>query len=208
MGTEGTSQANAKITIGAKADQAVQCSGCQKEVLADQYYTYKGKKGQSVFLCETCRAGIETAYQEETRNPNIAMAAIFGVLASIVSGAAWFLFTVLTGYQIGYVAIGVGFVIGYAVIWASGKKRGLSLQILSTVITTATLLISGYLLELYYIRKYLLEHKADFPNYNGQWVFVSPFHPEVLQDMFSPMGLLIWAIGIYFAYSLPKARTL
>ncbi len=199
---------NIEIKIGAKANQVVKCSGCQKEVATGQYYTYKGKKGESVFLCEACREVTEKAFKEETQNPNMVMAAIVGVSAAIVAGVAWFLVSVLSGYQIGYVAIGVGFIIGYAVIWGSGKKRGASLQMLSAGITVVTLLSSEYATALYYLRKYLLEHKAEFPGYNGQLFFVSPFNPGVLKMMFSPIGVLIWAIGIYFAYSLPKARSL
>lgn len=202
------SKDNMEIKIGAKADQIVKCSGCQKEVPTSQCYTYKGKKGESVFLCEVCREATEKAFKAETQNPNMVMAAILGVLAAIIAGVAWFLLSVLTGYQIGYVAIGVGFIIGYAVIWGAGKKRGASLQMLSAAITVVTLLISQYVIVLYYLRKYLLEHKAEFSGYNGQWIFVSPFNPDVLKGMFSPMGVLIWAIGIYFAYSLPKARSI
>ena len=67
---------------------------------------------------------------------------------------------------------------------------------------------SQYIIVLYYFRKYLLEHKAEFPGYNGEWFLVSPLNPDVLKAMFSPIGVLIWAVGIYFAYSLPKTRSL
>ena len=208
MAEKNTGKDNMEIKIGAKADQVVKCSGCQKEVSAGQCYTYKGKKGESIFLCEACKEATEKTFKEETQNPNMPMATICGMLAAVIAGAAWFLLTILTKYQVGYVAIGMGFIIGYAVIWGAGKKRGVSLQILSGAITLVTLLVSQYVLELYYIRKYLLEQKAEFPGYNGQWIFVSPFSPEVLKDMFSPIGIFIWAIGIYFAYSLPKARSI
>lgn len=208
MAGKDDSKDNMQIKVGAKVDQLVKCSGCQKEVSTGQCYTYKGKKGESIFLCEACRAVTEKAFNEETQNPNMAMASILGLLAAVIAGFAWFLLTVLTKYQIGYVAIGVGFIIAYAVMWGAGQKRGVSLQILSAVITIVTLLISQYVIVLYYFRQYLLTHKADFPDYNGQWFFVSPFHPDVLSGMFSPMGLLIWAIGIYFAYSVPKPRSI
>ena len=208
MAEKDSGKENLDIKIGAKSDQLVKCSGCQKEVSTGQCYTYKGKKGESIFLCETCREATEKAFKAETENPNMMMAAVMGGAASIVAGILWFLLSVLTGYQIGYVAIGVGFLIGYAVIWGSGKKRGASLQILSSGITVLTLLVSQYAIAIYYLRKYLLDHKADFPGYNGQLFLVSPFDPDMLRNMFSPMGLVIWAVGIYFAYSLPKARTI
>ncbi|MBM3250381.1 MAG: hypothetical protein FJZ09_06035 [Candidatus Omnitrophica bacterium] len=208
MAEQGKEKDDFQIKIGAKADESVNCGQCQGQFPAAQRYAYKGKKGQTVYLCEKCHEAAEKAFREETQNPNLAKAAVVGSLAALAAGVAWYLFSVLTGYQIGYVAIGVGFLIGHAVIWGSGKKRGPSLQIISAVITVVTLLVSQYFLVLFYLREYLLEHSAEFPGYNGQWLFVSPFEPDVLKAMFSPIGLIIWGVGIYFAYSLPKARSI
>lgn len=208
MEEKGNGKESLQIKIGAKEDEVVSCGECQAQVAASKCYTYKGKKGQTVYLCESCREAAEKAFREETQNPNMLMAGVLGCIAALIAGVAWFLLTILTGYQIGYVAIGVGFIIGYAVIWGAGKKRGVPLQIMSAAITIITLIISQYIIVLCYARKYILEHKAEFPGYNGEWAFVSPFHPDVLKSMFSPMGLLIWGIGIYFAYSLPKARSI
>lgn len=200
---------NFQIKIGEKKDELVNCGQCQGQFSAAQCYTFKGKKkGETVYLCEKCHEVVEKAFREETQNPNMAMAMVLGGMAAIIAGVAWYYLSVLTGYQIGYVAIGVGFIIGRAVIWGSGKKRGSSLQIMGAVITILTLLVSQYFTVLYYGRKYLLEHKTEYPGYNGQMFFVSPFAPDFMQSMFSPMGLLIWGIGIYFAYSLPKARSI
>lgn len=208
MAEKSNKKENFQIKIGAKADELVICGQCQGQFTAVQCYTYKGKKGQTVYLCEKCRAVAEKAFKEETQNPNMALAVVLGGIAALIAGVAWYLLTVSTGYQIGYVAIGVGFIIGHAVIWGSGKKRGPSLQIMSAAITVLTLLVSQYFIVLYYARKYLLEHRAEFPGYNGQWFLISPFNSEVIKSMFSPIGLLIWGIGIYFAYSLPKARSI
>lgn len=199
---------NHDIKIGSKANENVTCSQCAKQVLGNQAYTYKNKENKSIFLCESCREGVEKALQEETKDPNIAMAIILGAIAAIIAGIVWFFFSILTGYQIGYIAIGVGFLIGWAVILGSGKKRGPVLQMISALMTLVTLFVSEYFMLLYYYRKYLLEHKAEFPDYNGEWFFLSPFSPDLLKDMFSPMGLVIWGIGIYFAYSLPKSRNI
>lgn len=208
MTAQGNGKENLQIKIGEKANEVVSCGQCQGQFPAVQCYTYKGQKGQTVYLCEKCHEITEKAFKEETQNPNMAMAAVLGGIAALAAGVAWYLLSVVTGYQIGYVAIGVGFIIGHAVIWGSGKKRGSSLQIMSAIITVLTLLISQYFLVLYYARKYVFEHKTEFPGYNGEWFFISPFNPEFIQSMFSPIGLLIWGIGIYFAYSLPKARSI
>ena len=199
---------NKEIIIGSKVSEIVLCSQCQKEVSGTQYYSYRDKEGQNIFLCDNCRGIAEKAIQEETNNPKIVIALILGLLAAVVAGILWFAISVLTGYQIGYIAIGVGYLIGKAVIWGSGGKRGMPLQIMSAVVTLATLCISQYFITVYYIRQYLQEHIAEFPGYHGQWLFVSPFDSDIISEMVSPIGLLIWAVGIYFAYTIPKSRSI
>ncbi len=208
MTEEKESLEKTEIKIGEKVTQVLNCSQCQKEVTAGQCYTYKDKKGKEVFLCDGCKEIAEQAFKEETKDPNITGALLLGTLAAVVAGIVWFAISVLTGYQVGYVAIGVGFLIGYAVIFGSGKKRGAVLQMISALITAVTLFSSQYAISIYYLRQYLLANKEKILGYNGQWVFLSPFSREILSSMVSPMGLLICAIGIYFAYSLPKSRSI
>src|SRR6185503_1710751 len=153
-----------------------------------------------------CRGEVEKVLQAETENPNMIMALVLGSVAAIVAGVIWYYFVILSGYQIGYIAIGVGFVIGWAVVLGAGKKRGPKLQIMSAALTLVTLFTSEYFMALHYIRQYLLENKAEYPDYNGEMFFLSPFDPDILGGMISPMGLLIWGIGIYFAYSVAKTR--
>jgi hypothetical protein len=142
--------ANPEIKIGAKVNEAVTCSQCKKQTTADKAYRCKGKKGTAIFICENCKEVMEKAFKAETENPNIAMAVLLGFFAAIVAGIIWYAFSAITNYQVGYVAIGVGFLIGYAVLLGSGKKRGVRLQMLSAGITVVTLLISQYFLILYY----------------------------------------------------------
>lgn len=197
-----------EIKIGARANELVQCGQCNKEVTASQAYRCKGKKGAVVFVCEGCKEVLEKAFKAETENPNTPMAILAGLFAAILAGVVWYAFTVLTNYQVGYIAIGVGFLIGFAVRLGSGNKRGFSLQMISAGITLLTLYVSQYFVFHHYARKYLLEHKAEFPDYNGQFFLLSPFNPDILRDMISPIGLIIWAVGIYFAYSLLKPRSI
>jgi hypothetical protein len=197
-----------KLQIGSKVNENVTCSQCQKEVSGNEAYTYQGKDNAHVFLCSSCRQKAETALQAETKNPNMMLALVLGSVAAVVAGIIWYYFVILTGYQVGYIAIGVGFIIGWAVVIGSGQKRGSSLQIMSAVMTFLTLFVAEYFMALHYLRNALLNNKAEYPDYNGEFFFVSPFDADLLSNMISPMGLLIWGIGIYFAYSIPKSRAL
>lgn len=46
---------------------------------------------------------------------NLPMGLLAGLVACIIGAAVWALVSVSTGYQIGYMAIGMGFLVGYAV---------------------------------------------------------------------------------------------
>ena len=133
-----------QIKIGSKAEQSITCSGCQKQVPAGQFFSYKGKKGQDVYFCSVCREGVAKAYSEEMANPNLAQAGLVGALGALVAGVLWFWVVQLTQWQMGYFSIGVGFVVGYAVHWGSGMKRGPSLQVMSAILTLITLYAANY----------------------------------------------------------------
>lgn len=194
------------IQIGAKASQRVVCAQCQQSIPPGQYYVYQGQKGQDVFLCATCRDQAERSFQAESQHPNLLMGLMAGSAAGLIAGVVWYLIVVLTGYEIGYVAIGVGYLIGWGVHLGSGKKRASTLQILSATLTLGTLLIANYFTVLHALRKYLLEQKTE--GYQGQFFFISPLDPMLWQNMISPMSLLIWAIALYVAFSVPKPRAL
>ena len=200
------SSSSEPIQIGAKATQSVVCAQCQQQVPAGQYYAYKGPKGADIFLCGTCRSQAEQAFQAETQNPNLIGAIVLGTLAGSVAGVVWHFFVVITGYEIGYVAIGVGLVVGWGVHLGSGKKRAPSLQILSAVLTLSTLLIANYFTFLHFLRKQFMHQNVE--GYSGEFFFISPFEPMLWKSMISPMSFVIWAIALYVAFSVSKPRTL
>ena len=46
---------------------------------------------------------------------NLLLGAAAGMIAALAGAAVWAGVTVVTGYQIGFMAIGVGFLVGYAI---------------------------------------------------------------------------------------------
>ena len=57
-------------------------------------------------------------------NQNIQLAVIGGIIAAAVGAAIWAVVTVVTGYQIGWMAVGVGFIVGFAVrIFGKGISK-------------------------------------------------------------------------------------
>jgi hypothetical protein len=195
-----------QIKIGSKAAQNVICSGCQKDVPAGQYFSYKNNKKQDIYYCSACRESLFKAYSQEMANPNLVQAGLVGCLGAVIAGFFWIMIVQWTHREMVYFSIGVGFLIGYAVYWGSGMKRGAPLQLMSAILTLITLYAANYFIVLQSIKRY---YTAQNPIWlaGGEIVYISPFHPDVMRAVMSPIGILIWSIGIYFAYQIPKPRS-
>ncbi len=188
------------LKMGALVDKDINCAGCNLVVSTDDAYCFVDREGNDVYYCEECKKSIDQSLALETKNPNIIGAILLGLLAAVVSGAIWCAIEYFTGYTIGYVAIAVGFLIGWGVILGSGKKRGFILQIISTVITLFTILAATYMTFTFSLHDYL---KSEGIN---QFLWISPFDPDLISNIISPMGLFIWAIGIASAFKVPAAK--
>lgn len=196
------------IKIGAKAAEDVVCANCQKTTPVAEAFSFRGKKGEDVYFCSACKQQIDAAYKQETENPNLVGAAVLGVVAGIVAGFVWFFVEILTGYRIGYIALGAGYLVGLAVVWGAGKKRGSVLQLISVGITLLSVVSASYLSAVYYVNKYVSEELAKQGKHLDSYIWISPFHPELLKMIISPMGILIWGIALYIAFRMPQARRL
>ncbi len=196
------------IKIGAKAAENVECANCQKSVPGSEVHSFRGKNGEDVYFCPDCVREIDEAFEHETKNPNFFGAITLGILAGITAGAVWYLVEILTGYRIGYVALGAGYLIGYAVIFGSGKRRGPALQLISIIITLLSVCGASYFSALYSINKYVSETLVKETGQAIPYLWVSPFDSDLLQMVVSPMGLLIWGFALYIAFRTPQARNI
>lgn len=197
------------IKIGAKSEENVECSNCQKSIPATEAYCFQGKNNEDVYFCAECKQEIDTALQQETENPNYFGAIILGLIAGAIGALVWYFIEILTGYQIGYVALGLGYLVAWAVILGSGKKRGISLQIISSVIALLAVLSASYLSFMHFFNDYLQEELATAAG--GQsipYIWLSPLNKDLLQALISPMGLVIWGLALYIAFRTPQARKL
>src|SRR5262245_28399408 len=99
--------------------QSPVCKGCRTMVNAR--YVCRQCRDQILHELEAERAGV-------VRLPPAILA---GVAASVVGGAVWALIGILTNLAIGYVAVGVGWLAGTAVVIGAGRKKGQVLQIVA-----------------------------------------------------------------------------
>jgi MFS superfamily sulfate permease-like transporter len=146
--------------------------------------------------------------RRETENPNIPGSVALGLMAGAAAGLVWYLVQTLTGYTVGYIALGAGWLVGQAVMRGAGKKRGSALQLISVAITLAAIVGASYFSLIHQVNKFLAEKAAEKGTQLASQVWISPLSPLFWKSIISPMGLLIWGIGLYIAFRIPQPRKL
>ena len=187
-----------QISIGSKAKETVSCENCKKSIPAGEQYTLRGKDKKEVHLCSECKENINKVFAEEIKNPNLPKAIFGGIVGGGLGGLLWFLFVVVTKLELGWIAIGVGWLVGMGVHLGSVRKRGLHLQLLSAFLTLATLFIANYFV--------LYKLVQDEVGIGLQQLPFSLVMQVFMKSIISPIGLLIWAIGLYVAFRVPQPR--
>ena len=103
--------------------------------------TATGETTQAAFI----DSNIHEEYLAHLRkDQNLAMAVVAGFGASIIGGILWTVVTVATGWQIGYMAIGVGILVGFAVRFL-GKGVDIPFGIIGAVFALLGCVLGNFL---------------------------------------------------------------
>jgi hypothetical protein len=115
----------------AEFDQAptTACASC-KAPLVNHYYDVNGST-----VCEKCRYAIEAHLTSGSAMGRIVRATGAGLGAAILGSGLYYAISALTGYELGLIAIVVGFGVGSAVRWGSGGRGGKGYQALAIALT-------------------------------------------------------------------------
>jgi hypothetical protein len=182
------------------------CTNCGAEIQPGNGFLIpsNSKKTPSLHLCADCTGKVEAAYEAETSDPRLPMALLLGLVAAVAACLLWYAVVVITNYELGIVAIAIGWVVGLAVVYGAGRKRGRALQIMALVITLLALLFSEYLI----VRHFLVQNLAE-DGYTGIPLLLDP--PIVLFLIVegikaSPTSLLFWALALWQAFVTPAKK--
>jgi hypothetical protein len=122
-----------------------------------------------------------------------------GLVGAAVATALWYGVVVVTGWQIGLVAIVVGFVVGKAVVFGAGGRGSIPLVAVSGAFTLAALVVSEYLI----VHHFLVEYygSAEMFSLIQPIDFVVTVAIESVQA--DPLTLLFWAFAMFQAVAIP-----
>ena len=143
---------------------------------------------------EIDQAKYQQLINEIAGNQNLQLAIIGGIIAAIIGASLWAVITIVTDFQIGWMAVGVGFLVGYAV------------RITGKGITKIYGYIGGVLALLGCLAGNLFSVCAIISKQEGIPFFdiLMRLNPQIAFDLmkatFSPIDLLFYFIAIYEGY--------
>jgi hypothetical protein len=115
---------------------ATACVACHRNI-AGEYYEINGQ-----LTCPVCRGRFEQAFTGGSRFLRFVGALLLGGLAGLLGAAIYFGVAKLTGYEIGLVALVVGFLVGGGVRKGCGGRGGWFYQCLAIFLTYASISLS------------------------------------------------------------------
>lgn len=135
-------------------------------------------------------------------------AVIGGLLAAAAGGGIWGLIVHLTGYEVVFVAWGIGALCGYGVLLATGMRRGRPMQIVSSFCSLLGILLGKYFAYYAVVRQLLIDEHGS--RAAGS---VSLLMPELMESfaedieyMFQGMDVLFIIMAIGTAWVLTSRK--
>lgn len=130
-----------------------------------------------------------------------------GLVAAIICAIVWDKLTYYTHFQIGYVAVGIGFVVGSAVVFGAGGKRGRALQVLGALLSLLGIMLGETLLVMDYVRDEIAKDPTlSFAGASpiGLFIVSAIYLPESFKE--SPLSILFAGLGLWYGWSVPAKQ--
>ena len=156
-----------------------------------------------------------TALKEKFMIGSFLPSILGGVIAAIIAGFFWGLMVKITEYEIGYAAIGVGWLCAYGVLFFNEEKKGLPAQVIACLCSIMGIIIGKYFIYYFVLKAMLVEQYSQLfasriallaeDTFRG---FPSFFIESVLQGGNGIMDLLWLSLALGSAWRITKGLTL
>ena len=125
---------------------------------------------------------------------NLVTGTLAGLVASVVGAGVWAGITIVTEYQIGFMAIGIGLLVGFAV-QLTGKGIGQSFGVVAAVMSLAGCMLGNILTITYFVAD---SEQMAFMDILGQLNVAIVV--DMLSATFEAVDVLFYALAVYFGY--------
>jgi hypothetical protein len=141
---------------------------------------------------------VEVELAEMTNHPNLGGAVLLGALAAVAGSIAWYGLTLITVRAYQELVIGIGWLVGKAVVLGSGDKRGKGLQVAAGLLAFAGVMGGSYLVLNHVVSTHAHGHA---PAWLSLREFISVYtRYDVRGSGFDGLFFAILAVGYAAAY--------
>jgi hypothetical protein len=182
---------------------SIRCRLCSNGI-ATEYFKVNGQK-----ICPTCAEQARSG-QSTASHGSLMGGIIFGIGGAIVGMILYSVVTMATGWTIGYLAIGVGWIVGKAVMTGAKNVGSFRIQVVAVLLTYAAITLSALPVVLY--------SAYNHPGSTGDWStllervilpgLASPFLHFETNSINAALGLVILLIGMRIAWRLTQTKAL
>src|SRR5829696_1818701 len=145
---------------------------------------------------QLARVAEEERYTGSALGPGIAG----GLVAAVVGGFLWGLIVILSEYEIGIAAWGIGFLAGFAVVRFAGGAKGMPLQVVAVVSSLLGIIIGKYISYAYFFKQAVSDRFDVDISYLDSEIFRA--FRENLTDVFGGFDLHWAALAVMTAWRL------
>ena len=127
--------------------------------------------------------------------------ALAGLVAAIAGGIVWALIVRWTDYEIGFVAWGIGFIVGTAVVFGSRNTRGVAFQLIAVLLALIGIAIGKYLAFVWVGQDELGPLGLELPIFSAD---TFDLWWQSRADVWSWWDLLWVGLAVYTAFRIPQ----
>jgi hypothetical protein len=124
-----------------------------------------------------------------------------GLAAALVGGIVWGLIVKWTQYELGFVAWGIGFVVGTAVVYGARNLRGIPFQLFAVVFALLGIIIGKYLGFVWVGQDELDKIGIDLPLFSKD---TFDLYWDARKDVWGWWDLLWVGLAVVTAFRIPQ----
>jgi hypothetical protein len=182
-------------------------AGADEDAIVGMLQERGVERGQAQHLVGTVYPELMRAAEAERFSSEALLPAVAGgLLAAVVGGAVWGLIVILSDYEVGFVAWGIGFLAGFLVVRFAGGRKGTPLQAIAIVSSLVGIVLGKYIAYVYFlkeaVREQVSDEAADSISYFDRDV-MSAFR-EDFSNVFSGYDLLWAGLAIFTAWRMAR----
>ncbi len=136
----------------------------------------------------------QMAFETFQSEQNVVMGILAGLIAAVVGAGIWASVTVMTEYQIGWMTVGIGLLVGFAVRY-TGKGIGQMFGVVAGALSLLGCVLGNILTVTYFVSVNQEMAFMDILSQLNYWIIV-----EMLTATFEIIDVLFYGLAVYFGY--------